>query len=611
MSTMTARFAPRFPAALPLLVLLAACPARAVPAAPVPAPTAIEAAATSASGPAVVVVPVANVLLRPEALSPVEDQAILGETLEAARAEGRYRYVRLRSGTRGWIEGDAIRPGLPDPSAEVLEVTSSLAHLYREPDFTTSAPLATVPLGARLGGLATLEKGGYRWREVLLPDGRSAFASAEDVALARAGGASPVLDPASWLAMARRFLGAPYTWGGTTPLGFDCSGLVFRVLERHGILLMRNSSEMCFREPQLVPVPFEELAPGDLVFFGTEEKIDHVGFWAGNDEVLQATSAGVPSTQETPWASPKLAPRFRYARRLAALPGAPRPSGLTPTKAEALGRTLDALAAEGGATFGIVVKDLQTGGTVARNATTVMHAASTMKTAVLLEALRRVDAGTLSLATGVPVVDCFPSAVDGSPFRVPLDGENEARLAPFLGNAARLDFVAREMIVRSSNAATNLMLGLCPPRDVQAFVDLLGAGGVKVRRLVEDEKAYQAGLSNETDAAGMAALMEAAVRSPRLSPESRRLAFEILAAQEFNEQVPAGIPRQAGAVVAHKTGNISKVQHDAAVVRLPDGREYVLVLLATDFGASEEGRKRVIETTRRMSRAVWEAMIAP
>lgn len=605
MSTMTARFAPRIPAALPLLVLLAACPAGAV------VPAAGPAATAAPSGPAVVVVPVANVLLRPEALAPVEDQAILGETLEAARVEGRYRFVRLRSGTRGWIEEGAIRPGLPDPSAEALEVTSGLAHLYREPDFTTSAPLVTVPLGARLGGLAALEKDGTRWREVLLPDGRAAFASAEDVGPARAGGAPPVLDPASWLAMARRFLGAPYTWGGTTPFGFDCSGLVFRVLERHGILLLRNSSEMCFREPQLVPVPFEELAPGDLVFFGTEEKIDHVGFWAGNGEVLQATTAGVPSTQETAWASPRLAPRFRYARRLAALPGAPRPSGLTPAKADALGRTLDALASEGRATFGIVVKDLRTGGTVARNATTVMHAASTMKTAVLLEALRRVDAGSLSLATGVPVVDCFPSAVDGSPFRVALDGENETRLAPFLGKAARLDFVAREMIVRSSNAATNLMLGLCPPKEVQAFVELLGAGGVKVRRMVEDEKAYQAGLSNETDAAGMAALMEAAVRSPLLSAGSRRLAFDILAAQEFNEQIPAGIPKQAGAVVAHKTGNISKVQHDAAVVRLPDGREYVLVLLATDFGADEEGRKRVIETTRKMSRAVWEAMIAP
>jgi beta-lactamase class A len=560
---------------------------------------------------AVVVVPVANVLVRPEATAPVEDQAILGETVETFRTEGSRVFVRTRSGSRGWIEAQALRPGLPDPSAGPLEVTSNLAHVYREPDFTTSAPIATAPLGARLGGLEKVVRERYTWWEVLLPDGRNGFVSAEDLSPVPPREAPAVLDPASWLAMTRRFLGAPYTWGGTTPWGFDCSGLVWRVLEQHGVLVMRNSSEMCFRDPQLVPVTFEALAPGDLVFFGTEEKIDHVGFWAGGGRVLQATSSGVPSTQETPWENERMAPRFRHARRLASLPGAPRPSGLTPAKAEALGKALDALAAGTKATFGIVVKDLQTGETLRRNATTTMHAASTMKTAVLLEALRRVEEGTLSLSTGVPVVDCFPSAFDGSSFRVEMDPESEGRLAPYLGKSARLDFLAREMIVRSSNVATNLMLGLCPPKDVQRFVDALGAPSVKVRRGVADEKAFEAGFSNETDAEGMAALMEAAVRSPKLGPEARRLAFEILAGQEFNQQIPAGIPKQAGAVVAHKTGSISKVQHDAAVVRLPDGREYVLVLLATDFGANEEGRKKVIETTRKMSRAVWEAMIAP
>ncbi len=606
--------APLFLRAIPLALLLVLPAAGQPAAAPAVAPESpVAAAAASAASPsaAVVVVPLANVLVRPEALAPVEDQAILGESVEISRAEGRFLYVKLRSGSRGWIEATDVRPGLADPSAERLEVTSNLAHVYREPSFEKSVPVTTAPLGARLGGLRTLESEKHEWREILLPDGRNGFVSAEDVAPERPRETPPVLDPASWLAMARRFLGAPYTWGGTTPWGFDCSGLVWRVLERHGVLLMRNSSEMCFRDPQLVPVRVEELAPGDLVFFGSADKIDHVGFWAGGGEVVQATQYGVPSTKETPWASERLAPRFRYARRLAALPGAPRPSGLTSAKAAALGTALDALSVEGKATFGIVVKDLGTGVTVKRNATTTMHAASTMKTAVLLEALRRVDAGTLSLSMETPVIDCFTSVVDGSPFRLELDPEDDGRLVPFVGKSARVDFVAREMIVRSSNLATNLMIGLCPPKEVQAFVDALGAPSVKVRRMVSDEKAFEAGFSNETDAEGMAALMEAAVRSPKLSAGARRLAFEILAAQEHNKQIPAGIPRQSGAVVAHKTGEISRVQHDAAVVRLPDGREYVLVLLATDFGANEEGRKRVVETTRKMSRAVWEAMIAP
>ena len=598
-----------------LLALLLALPAAGQAPPPGPPPAAMRPAtaptAAGAPGAAVVVAPVANVLSRPEATTSVEDQVILGEIVETLRAEGRFVFVKLRSGSRGWIEGTAVRPGVPDPSADPFEVTSNLAHVYREPSFEKSPPITTAPIGARLGGLRTLENEKHTWREVLLPDGRNGYVSADDVAPERPREAPPVLDPASWLAMARRFLGAPYTWGGTTPWGFDCSGLVWRVLERHGVLLMRNSSEMCFRDPQLVPVRREELAPGDLVFFGTAEKVDHVGFWAGGGEVVQATQYGVPSAKETAFESERLAPRFRYARRLAALPSAPRPSGLTEAKAVALGKELDAIASGTKATFGIVVKDLGTGASVRRNATTVMHAASTMKTAVLLEALRRVDEGTLSLASEVPVVDCFPSALDGSPFRIELEEEGDGRIAPFIGKSARVDFVAREMIVRSSNLATNLMLGLCPPKDVQRFADALGAPTVKVRRMVSDEKAFEAGFSNETDAGGMAALMEAALRTPRLSADSRRLAFEILAAQEFNDQIPAGIPKQAGVVVAHKTGSISKVQHDAAVLRFPDGREVVLVLLATDFGANEEGRKGVVEATRKMSRAVWDAVIAP
>jgi beta-lactamase class A len=180
-----------------------------------------------------------------------------------------------------------------------------------------------------------------------------------------------------------------------------------------------------------------------------------------------------------------------------------------------------------------------------------------------------------------------------------------------LGKSAPLEFLVKEMMVRSSNIATNILLSHVGLKAVQTFTDALGASTVRVRRCVEDLKAYDKGLNNETDAAGMAAVMEAAVRTQTLSAGAKAKAWEILTGQLFNDQIPAGLHPQSGAVVGHKTGSISSVQHDAAVVRLPDGREYVLVILAHEFGADEEGRKRVIEASKRMSRAVWEQMIAP
>jgi beta-lactamase class A len=221
-----------------------------------------------------------------------------------------------------------------------------------------------------------------------------------------------------------------------------------------------------------------------------------------------------------------------------------------------------------------------------------------------------VDSGTLAFTDEVLVKNEFKSLVDGSPFSIGLE-EGDGPTMTKLGGKATLEFLVTEMIVRSSNLATNIVLSLVGPESVQAFTDALGAPTVKVRRCVEDSKAFDKGVNNETDAAGMAAVMEAAVRSPKLSAAARAKAWEILTGQTFNEEIPAGLHPQSGAIVGHKTGNMSTSQHDAAVVRLPDGRAYVLVLLANDFGANEEGRLNVIHAARKMSRAVWEAMIAP
>jgi len=283
-------------------------------------------------------------------------------------------------------------------------------------------------------------------------------------------------------------------------------------------------------------------------------------------------------------------------------------AGLTKRARAALEQRLRAIAAEGGAAYGVYFRDLGGGKPIEIRADRPMHAASTIKTAVMLEALRRVDAGTLRSDDELDVKNEFPSLVDGSPFSITLDPAVEAELQPLLGQRASVELLVREMIVRSSNLAANILLTRLHPASVQRFADQLGARSVKVRRCLEDGKAFAQGINNETDARGMGRLMEAARRSRKLSRAARETAWQMLAGQTFNEQIPAGLPEGSGALVAHKTGSISSVQHDAAVVRLRDGREYVLVLLADGFGANEAGRQRVVEQTRRMSLAVYDAM---
>jgi len=572
---------------------------------------------------AVVVTAVQDLYVRPDETSSVDDQAILGDRVTVLEDAAGLAKVRTAAGEIAWIPERALRrgAGAEAPANKLAHVTSNFAHVYATPSFAKQKPLLTVPVGTTLGFSDFLEgkEGGasdaYSWVKVSLPDGRMGFIAARDVSLFTFREtlplSLPLKSPSDWISFGKRFLGAPYTWGGTTPLGFDCSGLMTRIFSEHGVTLRRNSYEQAFQDSRLVPVAFEKLQPGDLLFFGTEDKIDHEAMWIGDGTVLQSTRHNVPGVQITPFDSPFLKPLFRYARRLKKifLEGEEGPK-LTEAKVRALQRSLDGIADGSGARFGIYFKDLTSGQTLSKNSSVSFHAASTMKTPVLLELLRRVDEGSLRLTDELPVKNEFKSLVDGSPFSIGLE-ENDGPTVAYLGKPATIEFLAREMIVRSSNLATNILLTFLGPAEVQKFTDALGAPTVHVRRCVEDTKAYEKGMNNETDAAGMGAVMEAVVRTPKLSAAAKAKAWEILIGQTFNEEVPAGLHPQSGAVVAHKTGSMSTSQHDAAVVRLPDGREYVLVLLANDFGANERGRERVIAAAKKMSRAVWEAMIAP
>ncbi|MDL2719181.1 MAG: SH3 domain-containing C40 family peptidase, partial [Acidobacteriota bacterium] len=274
---------------------------------------------------AVVVLAVQDLFVRPDETSSVDDQVILGDRVEILEDAAGFAKIRTRAGEIAWIPERALRrsAGADAPAMNLARVTSNFAHVYASPSFTKQKPLLTAPVGATLGFSEFLEgEAGnpYSWVRISLPDGRIGFVASRDVSLfpfkENLPLSLPLKSPSDWLALGKRFLGAPYTWGGTTPLGFDCSGLMARILSEHGVTLKRNSYEHAFQDPQLVAVAFDKLRPGDLLFFGTEDKIDHEAMWVGDGTVLQSTRHNVPGVQITPFDSPFLKPLFRYARRL-------------------------------------------------------------------------------------------------------------------------------------------------------------------------------------------------------------------------------------------------------------------------------------------------------
>jgi beta-lactamase class A len=230
-----------------------------------------------------------------------------------------------------------------------------------------------------------------------------------------------------------------------------------------------------------------------------------------------------------------------------------------------------------GAVVGVAFRDLAGTAELYLNADDSFHAASTMKVAVMIEAFRQVDAGRLRAEQGILLVNQFGSIVDGSPFSLDPADDSDSSLYARVGERVPVRELIDRMITRSSNLATNAVIALVGAANANATAHRLGASRMQVLRGVEDAKAYEAGRNNTTTARDLAALLTAIERGEAASPASTDSMRSILLRQEFNDRIPAGLP--PGTRVAHKTGEITAVAHDAAIVYPPRAGPYVLVVL--------------------------------
>jgi beta-lactamase class A len=224
------------------------------------------------------------------------------------------------------------------------------------------------------------------------------------------------------------------------------------------------------------------------------------------------------------------------------------------------------------------------------------HAASTMKIPVLIELYHQVHEGKLKLDDPLLVKNEFHSMVDGSIYTLDPGDDSEADLYKAAGQTRTLRQLCELMITVSSNLATNLLIEKLGVENIRATVHSLHADGVNVLRGVEDSKAFAKGLNNTTTARGLLQLMDAIARGEAVDPGSSRQMIEILERQKFNEGIPAGLP--AGTRVAHKTGEITKIHHDAAIVFAL--RPFVLVILVRGLDDAKVSAALMADITRRL-----------
>lgn len=260
------------------------------------------------------------------------------------------------------------------------------------------------------------------------------------------------------------------------------------------------------------------------------------------------------------------------------------------------------IAASGAETVGVAVYDLESRQTLLLNERVSLHAASTMKLPVMMEVFRRAKEKKLSLDEPMEVKNKFFSIVDGSVYQLAKSDDSDEEIYNRIGQTMTVAELVEHMITWSSNLATNLLIERVQPDSIMALLKSLGANDMQVLRGVEDSRAFAAGKNNTTTAYDLMLLLKAIAEKKFLNGRACDAMISILAAQHFNDGIPAGLPRSVK--VAHKTGSITGHNHDAAIV-FPGGRKpYVIVVLTKGITQERRSDKLIAD----ISRTVWAAL---
>ena len=238
-------------------------------------------------------------------------------------------------------------------------------------------------------------------------------------------------------------------------------------------------------------------------------------------------------------------------------------------------------------TFAIAFKNLEDGNEILINEDEIFHAASTMKTPVMIEVYRKKMIGEISLDDSIFVKNEFESIVDKSTFQLSEFDDSDKNTYDKIGRYISLRELVFDMISISSNFATNLVIKYIGAENINNTMSDIGAKNINVLRGVEDIKAFEKGLNNTTSARDLLVIYKKLANGEVLSRDLSNEMVEILKNQKYDDIIPKYLPKEIE--VAHKDGWINGVRHDSGIVFLENGVSYVLILLSKNLDNELEG----------------------
>lgn len=233
---------------------------------------------------------------------------------------------------------------------------------------------------------------------------------------------------------------------------------------------------------------------------------------------------------------------------------------------------------ESKAEVAVAFYDFTTNKSILINENIVFHAASTMKTPVMLEVFRQAEQGFFSLDDSIVIKNSFCSIVDSSEYSMNITDDSDGDLYKLIGNKTTIYDLVFKMITESSNLATNLLIDLIKPSNIMTTLKNYGINGVNVLRGVEDQLAYEQGLNNTVTALGLMTMYKKMAKKELVSEKASNEMINILTNQKHRSMIPALLPE--GTITATKSGSITGIRHDSGIIFMPDGRKYVMVFLS-------------------------------